>query len=87
MDFGDPIDYKNMTVSLRPGMVVDRDEVIRKLINMQYDRNEIEFKRGMFRAKGDVLEIYPSNQEESAIRVDFFGDEIDRSIWDKSTYR
>lgn len=80
MDFGDPIDYKNMTVSLRPGMVVDRDEVIRKLINMQYDRNEIEFKRGMFRAKGDVLEIYPSNQEESAIRVDFFGDEIDRSI-------
>lgn len=80
MDYGDPIDYKNMTVSLRPGMVVDRDEVIRKLINMQYDRNEIEFKRGMFRAKGDVLEIYPSNQEESAIRVDFFGDEIDRSI-------
>lgn len=77
---GDPIDYKNMTVSLRPGMVVDRDEVIRKFINMQYDRNEIEFKRGMFRAKGDVLEIYPSNQEESAIRVDFFGDEIDRSI-------
>ena len=75
-----------MTVSLRPGMVVDRDEVIRKLINMQYDRNEIEFKRGMFRAKGDVLEIYPSNQEETAIRVDFFGDEIDRSIWDKSTY-
>lgn len=80
MDFGDPIDYKNMTVSLRPGMAVDRDEVIRKLINMQYDRNEIEFKRGMFRAKGDVLEIYPSNQEETAIRVDFFGDEIDRSI-------
>ena len=77
---GDPIDYKNMTVSLRPGMVVDRDEVIRKLINKQYDRNEIEFKRGMFRAKGDVLEIYPSNQEESAIRVDFFGDGIDRSI-------
>ncbi len=61
-------------------MVVDRDEVIRKLINMQYDRNEIEVKRGMFRAKGDVLEIYPSNQEETAIRVDFFGDEIDRSI-------
>ena len=80
MDYGDPIDYKNMTVSLRPGMVVDRDEVIRKLINMQYDRNEIEVKRGMFRAKGDVLEIYPSNQEETAIRVDFFGDEIDRSI-------
>ena len=80
MDYGDPIDYKNMTVSLRPGMVVDRDEVIRKLINMQYDRNEIEFKRGMFRTKGDVLEIYPSNQEETAIRVDFFGDEIDRSI-------
>lgn len=61
-------------------MVVDRDEVIRKLINMQYDRNEIEFKRGMFRVKGDVLEIYPSNQEETAMRVDFFGDEIDRSI-------
>ena len=77
---GDPIDYENLVVSLRPGMIKDRDEVIRKLINMQYDRNEIEFKRGMFRAKGDVLEIYPSNQEETAIRVDFFGDEIDRSI-------
>ena len=75
---GDPIDYENMIVSLRPGMQRDRNEIMRKLINMQYTRNEMDFKRGTFRAKGDILEIYPSNQEESAIRVEFWGDEIEK---------
>ena len=75
---GDPIDYENMIVSLRPGMVKSRDEIIRKLINMQYTRNEIDFKRGTFRAKGDVLEIYPSDQSETAVRVSFWGDEIEK---------
>ncbi len=75
---GDPIDYENMIVSLRPGMERPRDEIMKKLINMQYTRNEMEFKRGTFRAKGDVLEIYPSDQSESAIRVEFWGDEIDK---------
>ena len=67
-----------MVVSLRPGMVNGRNEIMKKLINMQYSRNEMEFKRGTFRAKGDILEIYPSNQEESAIRVEFWGDEIEK---------
>ena len=75
---GDPIDYENMIVSLRPGMKRSRDEVLKKLINMQYTRNEIDFKRGTFRAKGDIVEIYPSDQNESAIRVEFWGDEIDK---------
>ena len=75
---GDPIDYENMIVSLRPGMVKGRDEVLKKLVNMQYNRNEIDFKRGTFRAKGDIVEIYPSNREESAIRVEFFGDEVEK---------
>ena len=75
---GDPIDYENMIVSLRPGMSKSRDEVLRKLINMQYTRNEIDFKRGTFRAKGDIVEIYPSDQNESAIRVEFWGDEIEK---------
>ena len=75
---GDPIDYENMIVSLRPGMQKSRDEIIRKLINMQYTRNEIDFKRGTFRAKGDVLEIYPSDQSETAVRVMFWGDEIEK---------
>ena len=75
---GDPIDYENMIVSLRPGMEKSRDEIIRKLINMQYTRNELDFKRGTFRAKGDVLEIYPSDQSETAIRVSFWGDEIEK---------
>lgn len=75
---GDPIDYENMTVSLRPGMEKSRDEVLKKLVNMQYNRNEIDFKRGTFRAKGDIVEIYPSNREESAIRVEFFGDEVEK---------
>ena len=74
---GDPIDYENMIVSLRPGMNISRNEVMRKLINMQYTRNEMDFKRGTFRAKGDILEIYPSNQEENAIRVEYWGDEIE----------
>ena len=75
---GDPIDYENMIVSLRPGMQKDRTEIMRKLINMQYLRNEMDFKRGTFRAKGDILEIFPSNKEETAIRVEFWGDEIER---------
>ena len=74
---GDPIDYENMIISLRPGMKKTRDEVLRKLVNMQYSRNEIDFKRGTFRAKGDIVEIYPSDQNESAIRVEFWGDEIE----------
>ena len=74
---GDPIDYENMIVSLRPGMEFKRDDVMKKLVSMQYTRNEVDFKRGTFRAKGDVLEIYPSNKEESAIRIDYFGDEVD----------
>ena len=75
---GDPIDYENMIVSLRPGMVKERNEIMRKLINMQYTRNEMDFKRGTFRAKGDILEIFPSNKEETAIRVEFWGDEIEK---------
>jgi len=75
---GDPIDYENMIVSLRPGMEVNRDKVLKKLVNMQYSRNEIDFKRGTFRAKGDILEIYPSDRGESAIRVEFWGDEIEK---------
>lgn len=75
---GSPIDYKNMVVSLRPGMERDRDEVIEKLINMQYTRNDMDFHRGTFRVRGDVLEIFPANSSESAVRVEFFGDEIDR---------
>jgi len=75
---GDPIDYKNMVVSLRPGMIKDRDEVIKKLIEIQYDRNDIDFHRGTFRVRGDVLEVCPSAYEEVGIRVEFFGDEVDR---------
>lgn len=75
---GDPIDYENMIVSLRPGMEISRDKIMKKLINMQYSRNEIDFKRGTFRAKGDILEIYPSDKSESAIRAEFCGDEIEK---------
>lgn len=75
---GDPIDYEHMIISLRPGMKKTRDEVLRKLVTMQYSRNEIDFKRGTFRAKGDIVEIYPSDQSESAIRVEFWGDEIEK---------
>lgn len=75
---GDPDDYEEMMLSLRPGMPKGRDEIMHKLIDMQYSRNEIDFKRGTFRAKGDILEIFPSNREESAIRVEFWGDEIEK---------
>jgi len=75
---GDPIDYENMIVSLRPGMQIDRNEVMRKLINMQYTRNEMDFKRGTFRAKGDILEVYPSDEDEKALRVEFWGDEVEK---------
>ncbi len=77
---GDPIDYQGMMLSLRPGMQKQRDEVLKKLITMQYTRNEIDFKRGTFRAKGDIVEIYPSNKSESAVRVEFWGDEIEKII-------
>ncbi len=75
---GSPDDYMNMMVSLRPGMEVDRDDVIRELIDMQYSRNEMDFKRGTFRVHGDVVEIFPANSTDRAIRVEFFGDEVDR---------
>lgn len=75
---GSPDDYMNMMVSLRPGMEIDRDDVIKGLIDMQYMRNEMDFKRGTFRVHGDVLEIFPANNTDTAIRVEFFGDEIDR---------
>ena len=75
---GDPVDYQNMMLSIRPGMQKSRDEVMKKLVTMQYSRNELDFKRGTFRAKGDVLEIYPSSESESAIRVEFWGDEIEK---------
>ncbi len=75
---GSPIDYQNMVISLRPGMIKDRDEVVAKLIEIQYERNDIDFKRGTFRVHGDVLEIFPAYSEKVAYRVEFFGDEIDR---------
>ncbi len=75
---GDPVDYQEMMLSLRAGMNKSRDEVLKKLITMQYTRNEIDFKRGTFRAKGDIVEIYPSDQSESAVRVEFWGDEIEK---------
>ena len=75
---GSPDDYMNMMVSLRPGMEIDRDEVIRQLIDIQYTRNEMDFKRGTFRVHGDVVEIFPANEADKAIRIEFFGDEIDR---------
>ena len=75
---GSPIDYQNMVISLRPGMIKDRDEVVAKLSEIQYERNDIDFKRGTFRVHGDVLEIFPAYSEKVAYRVEFFGDEIDR---------
>ncbi len=75
---GSPIDYQNMVLSLRPGMIKDRDEVIRKLIDIQYDRNDMDLHRGTFRVRGDVIEIIKANTEETAVRVEFFGDEVDR---------
>ena len=75
---GDPEDYTDLVVSLRPGMIKDRDEVIAKLIEIQYERNDINFVRGKFRVRGDVLEVFPASQSDNAIRVEFFGDEIER---------
>ncbi len=75
---GDPEDYKQLMLSLRPGMEKDRDEVIKKLIEIQYERNDINFTRGTFRVRGDILEIFPANNDERALRIEFFGDEIDR---------
>ncbi|MFZ5987068.1 MAG: excinuclease ABC subunit UvrB [Bacillota bacterium] len=75
---GDPEDYTELMLSLRTGMTKDRDEIIRKLVDIQYDRNEIDFKRGKFRARGDVLEIFPASSSDKVIRVEFFGDEIER---------
>ncbi len=75
---GSPIDYQEMVISLRPGMEKDRDDVIRKLIEIQYDRNDMDFKRGSFRVKGDVLDIYPAYSDGQAFRIEFFGDEVDR---------
>jgi excinuclease ABC subunit B len=75
---GDPIDYRNMVISLRPGMQKDRDELLKKLVELQYERNDIELSRNKFRAHGDVVEIFPSYSNDTVIRVEFFGDEIDR---------
>ena len=75
---GSPVDYNEMVISLRPGMEKDRDDVIRKLIDIQYTRNDMDFKRGTFRVHGDVLEIFPAAASEVAVRVEFFGDEVDR---------
>ena len=75
---GDPEDYKELMVSLRPGMEKDRDEIIKRLIEIQYERNDVNFTRGTFRVRGDILEIFPANTDERAIRIEFFGDEIDR---------
>ena len=75
---GSPIDYKKMVVSLRPGMEQDRDEMLRKLVDMQYTRNDMDFKRGTFRVRGDVVEVFLSYSDDTAIRVEFFGDEVDR---------
>lgn len=75
---GSPVDYKDMILSLRPGMIKDRDEVIKKLVEMQYERNDMDFHRSTFRVHGDVVEIFPANEGETAVRVEFFGDEIDQ---------
>ncbi len=75
---GDPIDYENLVVSLRPGMIKDRNEVMSKLVDIQYVRNDINFERGTFRVRGDSLEVFPANSSENSIRIEFFGDEVDR---------
>lgn len=75
---GNPIDYRNMVISLRPGMQKERDELIRKLVDLQYERNDVNFTRNKFRVRGDVVEIFPAYSGETAIRVEFFGDEVDR---------
>ncbi|MBV1756676.1 MAG: DEAD/DEAH box helicase family protein, partial [Dethiosulfatibacter sp.] len=75
---GSPVDYENLVISLRPGMIKDRDEIINKLIDIQYKRNDISFTRGTFRVRGDVLEVFPASSSEQAVRIEFFGDEIER---------
>lgn len=75
---GDPEDYTKLMISLRPGMTKDRDEVIRRLVDIRYERNEVDFRRGRFRVRGDTIEIFPSNTSEKVLRVEFFGDEIER---------
>jgi excinuclease ABC subunit B len=75
---GSPVDYENLVISLRPGMIKDRDEIIGKLIDIQYKRNDISFTRGTFRVRGDVLEVFPASSSEQAVRIEFFGDEIER---------
>jgi excinuclease ABC subunit B len=77
---GSPIDYQNMTLSLRPGMMKDRDEVLKRLIEIQYDRNDMDFKRGTFRVRGDVVEVFPAASADRALRVEFFGDEVERIL-------
>lgn len=77
---GDPDDYKKLMLSLRPGIEMDRDELIRKLVSIQYERNDINFIRGTFRVRGDILELFPASNDERAIRIEFFGDEIDRIV-------
>jgi excinuclease ABC subunit B len=75
---GDPVEYLNMSISLRPGMRLERDDVIRRLVDIQFNRNDVDFHRGTFRARGDTLEIFPASATEKAVRVEFFGDEIER---------
>lgn len=75
---GDPDDYSNMTISLRPGMIKERDELLKKLVENQYERNEVEFTRSKFRVKGDVVEVFPAGYEDKAIRIEFWGDEIEK---------
>ncbi|MEF9945622.1 MAG: excinuclease ABC subunit UvrB [Lachnospiraceae bacterium] len=75
---GSPIDYQEMVISLRPGMTRERDEIVAKLIEIQYDRNDMDFKRGTFRVRGDVLEVFPAASEELVVRIEFFGDEVER---------
>ncbi|MEG1551874.1 MAG: DEAD/DEAH box helicase family protein, partial [Oscillospiraceae bacterium] len=75
---GDPIDYRNMVISLRQGMIKSRDDLIKKLVDIQYERNDINFIRNKFRVRGDVVEIFPAYSNEMAIRIEFFGDEIER---------
>ena len=75
---GDPIDYRTMVISLRPGMEKNRDDLLRKLVELQYERNDVNFIRNKFRVRGDVVEIFPAESSEKAVRVEFFGDEIER---------
>ncbi len=77
---GDPVDYENLMVSIRPGMIKDRDEVMKELIGIQFVRNDIDFQRGTFRVRGDSLDVFPASSDQNAVRVEFFGDEVERII-------